>query len=134
MPDAGQGVVLLVEDNAEISENMAEILGQQGHVCHTALSADAALRVLEAGQCAPDLILLDLRMPGMRAVDFVALVRERPAWAAIPIVLVTAALAADIPDDLDVDEVVFKPFQLDELLDLVGELIARGRQENVAHP
>jgi CheY-like chemotaxis protein len=131
MPSPFQSVVLLVEDNEEISENMVEILGQQGHACWAALTADAALRRLEEEPRPPDLVLLDLRMPGMPAVEFVALLRARPAWAGIPVVLVTAALASDIPEDLDVDEVVFKPFQLEELLELVRQTIARRRTEPV---
>jgi two-component system, chemotaxis family, chemotaxis protein CheY len=124
MANARRSVVLLIEDNQEIAENMAEILDAEGHACSRAASADAALQLLET-ESPPDAILLDLRMPGLPAADFVAAVRGRPAWASIPIVLVTAALATDIPEDLAVDEVVFKPFQLEELLELVGEVVTR---------
>jgi two-component system chemotaxis response regulator CheY len=127
MANAHRSVVLLVEDNDEISENMAEILDVEGHACWRAASADAALQLLEAESRAPDAILLDLRMPGMPAVEFVAALKGRPAWASIPIVLVTAALATDVPEDLAVDEIVFKPFQLEELLELVGEIVTRRR-------
>jgi hypothetical protein len=40
---------------------------------------------------------------------------------------VTAALASEIPSDLAVDEIVFKPFELDELLERLSEIVASGR-------
>lgn len=123
----GAATVLVVEDNLDIAENLAEILAQEGYACWCAANADAAVRRLGAEPRPPDAILLDLRMPGMTAVEFVSLLKRRPAWSRIPVVLVTAALEADVPPELDVDEVVFKPFQLSELLEVLNGVVAPSR-------
>jgi CheY-like chemotaxis protein len=124
---AGAATVLVVEDNLDIAENLAEILAQEGYACWCAPTADAAVRRLAAEPRPPDAILLDLRMPGMTAVDFVSLLKGRPSWSRIPVVLVTAALEADVPPELEVDEVIFKPFQLPELLEVLNAVVAPSR-------
>jgi CheY-like chemotaxis protein len=77
----------------------------------------------------PDLILLDLKMPGMPARRFISRLKERATWSRATIVLVTGASHGDIPPDLQVDALLPKPFSLDLLLELVS-----GRAQQAARP
>jgi serine/threonine-protein kinase PpkA len=119
-------IVLLVEDNDAIRENLVELLDMEGFGCWVACDADEALRRLDSEGRRPDVVLLDLLMPGLPVPDFVAHVRRRAAWAATPIVLMTALCESDVPTDLDVDAVVMKPFRAEALLDMV-RAAAEGR-------
>ena len=68
----------------------------------------------------PDLILLDLKMPGMSARRFISLLKDRATWSRASIILVTGASQGDIPTDLQVDALLPKPFSIERLLEVVG--------------
>ena len=129
MPDDPPRIVLVVDDDSAIGENLKEILEMEGYVCWLARSADAGLRLLELELRSPDVILLDLVMPGMSARRFISHLKDRATWARAQIVLISAALQEDIPPDLQIDALLPKPFSLDLLLELVG-----GRAHHAAGP
>lgn len=80
--------VLVVEDNPLNRELVADVL--ESMECEVTLvpSAEEGLRVLAT--TTPDLILLDMRLPGMSGVEAVTLIRANPALLATPVVAVTA--------------------------------------------
>ena len=129
MPYNPPRIVLVVDDDHAIGENLREILEMEGHECWLDRTADAALRRLELELRSPDVILLDLRMPGMTARQFISRLKDRASWSRAAIILVTGASHGDIPPDLQVDAVLPKPFGLDLLLELVG-----GRAHQAATP
>jgi signal transduction histidine kinase/DNA-binding response OmpR family regulator/HAMP domain-containing protein len=94
-----RGRVLVVEDDAPTREVMRRTLEGEGFTVIEAESGQAALtRVATA---APDLILLDLMMPGMDGFEVVDALQQDPAWRAIPVVVVTAMhLSAEDRDRL----------------------------------
>lgn len=121
MPGAGQQkLVLVVDDNQAIRENLGECLEMEGYQCWLAPSADEAMRQLERESRAPDVVLLDLKMPGMSAADFVRALKRQPRWSGIPIILTTAALDSDVPKDLEFDALLPRPFDVTHLLEIVG--------------
>lgn len=61
--------VLIVDDNVELAENIAEILAMEGYVTTVASSAEEALE--RAQDCEPDFVVTDYRLPGMNGADFV---------------------------------------------------------------
>ncbi len=61
--------VLVVEDNPDLRDTIHELLESESFACWTAESATDALRQLETRRERPDVILLDVVMPGMPAVD-----------------------------------------------------------------
>lgn len=130
----GSTRVLIVDDNADIRENLSEILEDEGYACSCAPDADAALRRLRTERQRPRVILLDLRMPGMPVPRFVSLLKANPAWSRIPVVLVTAASLHDVPAALraDVHGVLAKPFGLAALLDRVRSAAAAAEGEAAA--
>src|SRR5204862_432674 len=68
----------------------------------------------------PDAILLDLMMPGMNGRQFLQTLRDEPAYATIPVMIMTAVHGLEISAALGPLEVVEKPFNVDELLNKVA--------------
>ncbi len=79
--------VLVVDDNADMAEMLAMNLEADGHEVATALSGPAAIDL--AGDYRPDLVLLDLGMPGMDGYEVARRLRQMPELAGTPLVAVT---------------------------------------------
>lgn len=105
--------MLVVDDDLDVVDAMAEILTAEGHRVLTATNGRAALEL--ARDDPPDLVLLDLEMPEMDGRAFLRAVREIPAMADVRIVVVSGALDAS---DVDVERMT-KPIRLDGLLALI---------------
>jgi len=122
-----QPTVLVVDDEAGIRELFAKILESGGYVAVTAGSAETALDLIHRGTVAPDGILLDLKMPGMGGWAFLVQMRSDPAYASVPVAIVTgdSYLASTLTDVARVlnTEVHFKPLNIDDVLDLAARLI-----------
>jgi serine/threonine protein kinase len=82
--------VLVVEDEPDARESMGLALRLEGYDVQTAANGQEALEKLEAGPT-PDLILLDLLMPGMNGWEFLERQRRDPALAAVPVVVISGA-------------------------------------------
>jgi PAS domain S-box-containing protein len=85
---AGPSHVLVVDDNAAARRCLADVLAAEGLEVSEAASGPEALA--ELGRQLPDLVLLDLMMPGMDGFRVVEEVRRRPEWRQLPIWVVTA--------------------------------------------
>ena len=78
--------VLIVDDDADLSETLARLLGRFGHKCLVAASGSEAIQVIDT--VTPDVVVTDLHMPGL---DGVAVARRaRQESPPIPVVLMTA--------------------------------------------
>lgn len=86
----GGPVVLVVEDDRDAREALAELLQAEGFEVVTAPNGLAALQALRAG-LRPSVIVLDVMMPVMDGWDFRAQQARDPALAGIPVVVMTAA-------------------------------------------
>ena len=82
--------ILVVEDDADIRENLAEFLVSEGYVVQTAADGQRALDLLRAANVLPQIILLDLRMPQMDGFKFREEQEKDARLAAIPVLLMTA--------------------------------------------
>jgi putative two-component system response regulator len=120
--------VLVVDDDADLVGTVCELLRDAGYDAGAAESADAALFYVARAAPLPDLILLDLRMPGLSVDRFVSELKKRHHLARIRIVLMTAATRREIPDGLSVDGVLLKPFGKDVLLAMVKQLVATNQR------
>jgi CheY-like chemotaxis protein len=80
--------IMVVEDNPPTQKMIRDLLEMGGWRVSTAENGRIALEKI--ARCPPDLILLDLMMPEMDGFEFVAELRRQPAYAAIPIVVLTA--------------------------------------------
>jgi CheY-like chemotaxis protein len=87
--DGTASSLLVVDDDDFYRDSIASVLRQAGHQVETAPNGEHALRMMR--QRAPDLLLLDMVMPGMDGLEVIEAMRTDPALAPVPIMLVTAA-------------------------------------------
>jgi CheY-like chemotaxis protein len=117
-PEVTQRRVLVVEDEAMLRRTLADTLTDEGFAVRQAPDGRAALELLETWR--PRVILLDLLMPVMDGRAFLGELRQRDALADILVIVISAT-----PDKRDLDgaaEFVSKPFELDDVVDLVHRL------------
>jgi len=116
--------ILVVDDVALNVKLLADLLGAKGYDAITASSGAEALARLEADK--PDLILLDVMMPGMSGYEVCQAIRANPAHAMLPVVLVTALdPAKERVKGLEAgaDDFLSKPLNQAELLARVKSLL-----------
>jgi two-component system, chemotaxis family, chemotaxis protein CheY len=112
--------VLVVDDDENIREFVSLALMGEGHEVDVAANGAVALDVVESA--APDVILLDMRMPVMDGWQFASAYRGVPGRRARLVVMTAARDAARSGAEISADANLAKPFELDELLDLVQQL------------
>ncbi|WP_435769783.1 MtrAB system response regulator MtrA [Nocardioides sp. SYSU DS0651] len=118
-----KGRVLVVDDDAPLAEMLGIVLGQEGFESRVCLRGDAALAVFRDYR--PDLVLLDLMLPGKDGID---VCKEIRAESGVPIVMLTAkGDTVDVVVGLEsgADDYVVKPFKPKEL---VARIRARVRR------
>jgi signal transduction histidine kinase len=115
---AGRAVILLVDDDALVSDGTAAMLEDLGHEVIEASSAAAALSLLDASPDV-DLVITDYAMPGMTGIEFAKLVRDR--YPTLPIVLATgyAELPPGLGEGLDLPR-LSKPFLQRDLANIIA--------------
>ena len=106
--------ILVIDDDADIREAVSEVLSFEGHEVWSAAEGEEGL--VRCRQVRPDLVLLDLMMPGMNGWDFLNSLRRDEALGRTP-VLVMSALGR-VPE-LPVSGFLPKPFGLDALVAVV---------------
>jgi CheY-like chemotaxis protein len=115
--------VLIVEDDADLREMMAELLQLEGYRTQTATNGREALDYLERTD-RPDVILLDLMMPVMDGWEFRRRQMANPSLADVPVV-VLSALDPARAHDLAGAVFLKKPLDFDRLLGLVRQFCTR---------
>lgn len=114
--EGGSGLrVLLVEDSLDEGELLQMALSDQGFVVFHVLSAEEALAGLSRlkGRELPDVIVFDLRLPGMGGAELCRALLEHPLWRRIPRVLMTGKpLVPHEESALGVSEVFQKPLDV----------------------
>lgn len=116
--------VLVVDDDADIRNVLAGFLGNEGHEVIEAGSAAAAWDALASS---PELILLDVDMPGETGVEFVMRLRKHETSGKTPVIFVTAYPERSTALQLTREgahSVVSKPFHREDILRAVREIVA----------
>lgn len=116
--------VLVIEDNPLSRELVTAVLEPVGCDIVTAGSAETGLEL--AHRVALDLILLDLRLPGMSGVDAIRIIRSDPVLADLPVIALTAqAMQGDEAGALAAgfDAYISKPIDNQRLRDVVREFL-----------
>jgi CheY-like chemotaxis protein len=118
--------VLFIEDDRMNRRVVRDMLDVAGATMIEAESAEQGLALL--GEEAVDMVLVDLRMPGMDGLTAIRHIRARAdAKGALPIIVVTADTAIDLRERClaaGADDVIFKPVAMDALFDAMGRLLA----------
>lgn len=114
--------VLVVDDSADITESLSDVLQMLGHETRSAPDGPTALRL--AAEFRPHVVLLDLGLPEMSGQEVARRLRESPGGAQLRIVALTGwadPAAAGSERESDFDAHVVKPVSLDLLRDLIGD-------------
>lgn len=118
--------VLVVDDDPDVCDLVTYKLEQSGYHVRKALDGDRALQEVSANP--PDLVLLDIMMPGISGLEVLARWRADPATARLAVIMLTAkAQEADVERgfELGADDYVVKPFSPRELAQRVTAVISR---------
>jgi CheY-like chemotaxis protein len=115
--------VLLVEDDRDVREGIAEVLEDEGYLVALANNGLQAVEQLRKTEALPSLILLDLMMPVMDGWQFRMEQKRNPVWASIPVVVLSAdGDTLEKSRSIGAVACLRKPLDIYELLDLVEEL------------
>ena len=117
--------VLIVEDNAANMKLATLIVRNAGHEVISADDAEAGLALARSAH--PDLILMDIQLPGMDGLAATALLKQDPVTAGIPIIAVTALAMKSDQENSQVagcDAYIAKPLRYQELDAAVEELLS----------
>jgi DNA-binding response OmpR family regulator len=120
--------VLIVDDEPNIVLSLQFLLSREGYEIDIARDGESALEL--AARTPPDLVVLDLMLPGLDGYEVCRRLRASPATAATKIVLVTArAREAERVRGLEegADAYVTKPFSTRELIATVGRFLGRAQ-------
>jgi DNA-binding response OmpR family regulator len=117
--------ILLVDDDALLRRSLAYTLGRAGYETRTAGAADDALEL--ARQSPPDLVILDIGLPGIDGLDALHLLRKERH---IPVILLTARRSEQdetLGLTLGADDYIKKPYDPDVLLARIAAVLRRAR-------
>ncbi|MEI6666699.1 MAG: response regulator transcription factor [Acidobacteriota bacterium] len=121
--------ILIVEDDDDIAQLVHRYLTRAGHIADVVLTGDEALaRVRER---TPDLIILDLMLPGVNGLEICRTLRATPATRSVSIIMLTARTEESdrvVGLELGADDYVTKPFSPSELVARVGALLRRAQR------
>ena len=116
--------VLIIEDNPANMKLASVLLQTAGHDVLAAVDAESGLRLARDEQ--PDLILMDIQLPGMDGLDATMMLKRHPATMGIPVVAVTAmAMSADSAKTREAgcDAYISKPLSYRELYACIDSLL-----------
>jgi CheY-like chemotaxis protein len=117
--------ILIIEDDPTSLKLTSEVLQMGGHVVMLATTADQAIYSLKAVR--PDVILLDLRLPGIKGFAVARQCREESATRDIPIIAITAFSAEYGKDEAiksGCDAYIIKPINTRTLLQQIEDVVA----------
>ena len=119
-------VILIVEDNEKNLKLVRDVLQVKGYATLEAGSAEDGIRL--AMEHKPDLILMDIQLPGMNGIEALRLLRDDAATSRIPVVAVTASVMQQDRKQITeagFDAYVGKPISIREFLDTVRRMLEK---------
>lgn len=115
----------MVDDDPLHRDVVAEVLREEGYAVELAGSGEAGLAAARAVR--PDVILLDLFMPGMDGVSVLEELRRDAELSGVRVVVTTGIRAPHVRRLLRPDAVLFKPFGIEELVSAVAGVVGPAR-------
>jgi len=126
--------ILIVEDNPQNMKLFEIILGVNSYALLKAVDGNEALAI--AIRERPDLIIMDIQLPGMSGLEVTRKLREDPSFDRVPIIAVTAfAMTGDREKALEAgcNAYLSKPFKVRELTGMIAEMLLRRQKDEVWH-
>jgi two-component system cell cycle response regulator DivK len=117
-------LILIVEDNEKNLKLVRDVLQVKGYATIEAGTAEDGIGL--ALEHKPDLILMDIHLPGMNGIEALGVLRANPATASIPVIAVTASVMQQdrkLITDAGFDAYVGKPINLKEFLEAVRSML-----------
>ena len=117
--------IMIVDDEPDILFTVGQMLEISGYEVIKAVDGDDCLKKLN--EIRPDLVLLDIMMPGMSGWDVAAKIKENPKWNDIPIVFVTAkgdAMSVGM-GNMAAEDYITKPFDIMDLKSRVEKVLSK---------
>jgi len=118
--------ILIVDDDVQLRQSFAKILSEEGYGVQTAATGEEGIK--EVRKCAPDLVIMDVRMPGMSGLG--ALEEIRRIEPKLPVIIMTAFGTTDTAIEatkMGAVEYVLKPFEMPDTLGLIEQTLEAGR-------
>lgn len=118
--------ILIIEDNPANMKLSTLLLRNAGHIVLCAVDAEAGLTLARTAQ--PDLILMDIQLPGMDGLAATALLKQEPATNAIPVIALTAGAMKEDQEKTKAagcDAYIAKPLRYQELYAVVDALLGK---------
>lgn len=122
-------LILIVEDNDKNLKLVRDVLQVKGYETIESGTAEDGIRLAQERK--PDLILMDIQLPGMNGIEAIGVLRADPSTAAIPVVAVTASVMThdrNLITEAGFDGYVGKPINLKEFLDTVQRMLEKSAQ------
>jgi two-component system cell cycle response regulator DivK len=121
-------LILIVEDNEKNLKLVRDVLQVKGFETLDAGTAEDGLRI--AAERMPDLVLMDIQLPGMNGIDALKALRANPATAAIPVIAITASVMQQDRQQImnaGFNGFIEKPINLRNFLDTVQGTLKGGK-------
>jgi len=121
-------LILIVEDNKKNLKLVRDVLQVKGYETLEAGTAEDGLKLARA--LAPDLILMDIQLPGMNGIDALRALRAEPATVAIPVIAITASVMQQDQQEIvraGFNGFIEKPINLRIFLDTVQKATQKGK-------
>ncbi|MCB9432659.1 MAG: response regulator [Ardenticatenaceae bacterium] len=128
----GRKKILCIEDNKTNMLLVSRIVGAEGHELLQAEDGKIALRLLQDEQVQPDVILLDINIPGINGLDLAKLIKADERLAPIPLLATTAnVLIGDRERCIAAgcDDYLPKPLDIRKLRQMLREYLQNGLAE-----
>ncbi|MCM2264833.1 MAG: response regulator [Desulfuromonadales bacterium] len=117
--------ILIAEDHQPLAESLLQLLKNRGYQAEHAADGIAALRTIAAAP--PDLLLLDLKLPGLHGVELLKKLRQSPRTAQLPVIIVSGVYKGDQYHQagaaLGVRHYLEKPFKAGDLLSAISQCL-----------
>ncbi|NSW84842.1 MAG: sigma-54-dependent Fis family transcriptional regulator [Syntrophobacteraceae bacterium] len=120
------GTILIVDDDLQLRQSFEKLLSQEDHTVRTAPSGEAGLAIVRSQEL--DLVIMDVRLPGMSGLDTFRAIREFEPR--LPVIIMTAFGTTETAIEatkMGAFDYVLKPFNIPEILVLIKQAIEAGR-------
>lgn len=127
--------ILVIEDDAFSAQVLETALKRQGYEVYVAANGLKGLQIVQEQH--PDLVLLDLMLPGIDGYEVLNRIRSAPQTATMPVIVVSAKNREDDRDlarKIGADAYITKPYQLAELYEVVRKTIQSSEKREEVHP